>query len=367
MQLQSNNIGLNYYKKIKVVNYIIILGFLIFIVLAYVLKPIDIQIADFYFSSSAYKKALQYYKKAFTEEKNAINRCIILKRIAHIYWILKDYKNYERIIHKYYKMGGKDTDLFSKAFRVSLNLWRKFPQNVYFQNKVIFWAKVLKKDKFLKNFYLWNKRFKELLSVYEKEFQQKKFTSKDFEKVIKIAIWSGEEKNYLKWIKRYYQKIHNLRSVELLVKFYLAKKEFYKALSVIKNYPEFHNLKLLAQIYAGLKKYKKAADLYYYLYLKTKNLNYLESAYFLYLKTDPAQAEKLLFLLANYKPEYMLSLASKFLSRGLEDKALNFYLILWEKWHDFRALKTAYALAYKTRNKKVILRLINEMFKEKRE
>ena len=351
------------YRRVSLVNPAIGLGILTFLVLLYMLKPLNIQIAEFYVSLSAYHKALHYYRKALEEEKDALSRLRIQERMARTYRLLGELSEYERTVRVYFKEGGRDERLLKDAFEVALELWRRSPEERRSQERVVFWAKVLGAKDFLKKFYLWNNRPEEALALYEEEWLAGKLTLEELSEAVRIARFTSKTKLRIKWLERYYEgggrKVNLLRE---LAELYLVEKHYRKALVLLESGFIPGNKPLLARLYADLGRKRKAAEIYLALYRKTARKDFLEKAYFLLAEVSPREAEKLLPRLASYGADYALALASLRLRTGRKEEALKIYLKVWERWRRFEALKAAYALAFEMKRNKILQKLSGETF-----
>ena len=200
----------------------------------YLLKPTDLQIAHFYESKSSYKKAILYYQKVLKKETNSKTKKNVLKRLATLYRYTNQPDLYIITVKKLCSTGIDNIEFIHNALDIALKLWQKNTDNIKLQNDVLFFAKALNKNNFIKNFLVWNRRFNVALDLYWTDFQYNRLSSQDLQKAITIASWTNNDNLKIKWLKAgLYYFPDNINYIEQLSSIYLNKNEHKKALTIL--------------------------------------------------------------------------------------------------------------------------------------
>ena len=271
----------------------------------YLLKPADLQIAHFYESKSSYKKAILYYQKVLKKETNTKTKKNVLKRLATLYRYTNQPELYIITVKKMCSSGTDDIKFIHNALDIALKLWQKNTDNIALQNDVLFFAKALNKSNFIKNFLVWNRRFKEALNLYWADYKHKKLSPQDIQKAITIASWTNKDNLKIKWLKAgLYYFPDNINYIEQLSLIYLNKNEYKKALAIL--YTSLNNIKNTEHI-------KKIIRQLIFIALQTKDIKLAKSIIkkyaFMYLD-DPNFAKFILKTsLATGEPYFASSIA----------------------------------------------------------
>ncbi len=345
------NLSKSSYRVYKPINWVIILGILGMMVGYYLLKPSDLKIACYYESQSSYKKAIFYYQQALRKEKtNHDIRKKILKRLARLYRYTHQPILYIETVKKLYLLE-EEPEYFQDALEVALDLWRSKQNDKQRQDDVLFFARILKKEDLIKDFLVWNGRFKEALELYEQDFKKGRLSPERLKEVIKLALWTDEVSLKIKWLERGLKVYpHDANLKKELLNLYLTQAQYQKAIALLKPPKKAEDYYTLAYLYQKTGKYKEACEVYERAYHYFHKLSFLERAYFLACKYKlQKKALHYLDVLADYKKDYALALATIYqikTSRAARLYLLNLYLHIYEKWHDLSALKAAYSLAF---------------------
>ena len=187
------------YNAIRSINLSIIIGMFIICTCYYLLKPSDLKIARYYESLSSYNKAISYYKRALFKTRNTKGKIIIYQRLASLYRTIEEYESFLKTARILYSMNVYDKGLYNKALQAGIRLWKKDPKNKKRQEEVIFWARLLNRRDFIKDFLVWNGRFLDALALYEDDYKQGKLSITGLEKTVKIALWTDNTDCKIIW------------------------------------------------------------------------------------------------------------------------------------------------------------------------
>jgi len=357
------------YNSICLINFPIIIGIVIICICYYFLKPSDLKVARYYESLSSYRKAISYYKKALSKTRNTKGKIIIYQRLATLYRTIEDYENFLNTARKIYSMNVHDKSLYNQVLQVEIMLWKKDPENKKRQKEVLFWARLLNKRDFIKNFLVWNGRFLDALALYEDDYKHGKLSITGLKKAVKISLWTDNTDYKIIWLKRYLKKRpDDIKTRDILIKLFLGRRDYDSALLLLKPPKTKREYYILATIYAVQKKYDSAIRTYIQIYERFKDIEAVEKAYFLALDHKKhLVSRKLLRILSKYKKRFALAYASYYYNKikkhpNLQGYVLKLYLKIWEKWRDFSALKISYELAFRLRKESLKNKLIIDMF-----
>ena len=357
------------YNAICPINLPIIIGIFVICTCYYSLKPSDLKIARYYESLSSYKRAISYYKRALSKTRNTKEKIMIYQRLARLYTIVEDYENFLKTARKLYLMNVHDKRHYNQALQVGIKLWKKDPKNKKRQEEILFWARLLNKRDFIKDFLVWNGRFLDALALYEDDYRQGKLSITGLEKTVKIALWTDNTDCKIIWLRRYLEKRpDDIKARDMLVKLFLVKRDYDSALLLLKPPKTKEEYYILASIYDIQKKYDSAIRTYIQIYERYKDIEAAEKAYFLALDhKEFLVARKLFRILSKHKKKFALAYASYYYNKmkkypGLQEYVLELYLKIWETWRDFSALKVSYELAFRLKKESLKNKLIKDMF-----
>jgi tetratricopeptide (TPR) repeat protein len=345
------NLSKSSYRVYKPINWVIILGILAMLGGYYLLKPSDLRIACYYESQSSYKRAIFYYQQALRKARtNHDIRKKILKRLARLYRYTHQPILYIETVKKL-SLLEEEPEYFKDALEVALNLWRKNKNDRQIQDNVLFFARILKREGFIKDFLVWNGRFKEALDLYEQDFKQGHLSAEKLKRAMQIALWTDEPSLKIKWLERGLKVYpHNTNIKKELLNLYLTQAQYQKAIAMLKPPKKAEDYYTLAYLYQKTGKYKEACEVYERAYHQFHKLSFLERAYFLARKYKlQKKALHYLVVLSDYKKDYALALAAIYQTKTSPPERLyllNLYLHIYEKWHDLSALKASYSLAF---------------------
>ncbi len=353
------------YHLYRVINPVLFISLMVGLVgIYYLVRPSTVKTTDPFIDIVdvvGYRKATVYREQTLTKETTQENRVTALKHLAELYWQANSLSDYKETIKQLYEFGYRDEAYFEEVLRKAYSLWEKEKTHKEKQDMVIFFLTLLGKGDDLKKFLIWNQRLEDVLARYENDWQSDK--QFNVEMALKVALWSDKTDLKIRWMERslaMQRGDNKLR--EDLVSLYMDKQDYQNALIHLGSPQTPTDYETLAYLYHKMGDEKNAAATYWQAYQHFQEVKFLERAYFTAKEAyREAESFKYLSQLADYKPEYALSLAESYVQQGQKVSAIATYKKAWQKWRHLPALRAGYNLAYQLNDRQNMKAFLHEL------